>query len=104
MSIHYHVWFHFKSEIGDTVGLDIAARFLREVRDQGIHCELLKNSGTPPKSLLDRYHAFFVFDDQNQMDAVFGAKRRQGIHNGAHGELIRAVGAFHVEVFSRVED
>ncbi|GAB5559523.1 MAG: hypothetical protein SynsKO_11700 [Synoicihabitans sp.] len=104
MAIHYHVWFHFKPEIGDLAGLEIANRFLAEMRGRGVRSRLMKNRGDAAKSKLDRFHASFEFDTQEQMNAAFEKKTNEGIHTGPHGELIRAVGAFHVEVFDDLEN
>ncbi len=102
MVIHYHVWFHFKPEVGEDAGLEIVHRFLTEMKERGVQNQLMKNRADAAKSKLDRYHAWFEFADQTQMNAVLGEKAREGIQVGAHGELIRAVSSFHVEVFDNI--
>lgn len=102
MSLHYHVWFSFKPEVGDEAGLATAREFLAEVKAQGIRCQLLRNLAEADKSKLLPYHALFEFSDQAQMDATFAAKRTEGITVGPHGRLMKSVAAFHVEVFAEL--
>ena len=102
--IHYHVWFTFKPAVNESTGLAIAREFMAELQagTQVSRCSLLSNMGGPSKSRLPRYHAFFEFADDEQMEAAFAKKRTEGIHHGAHGKLIESVAEFHVEVFREI--
>lgn len=102
--IHYHVWFTLRPGVDEAAGLAAAAAFQAELSAAGrvARCTLTRNTAEPGKSLLPRYHALFEFADDAQMDATFAAQRTAGIHSGAHGELLRLVAEFKVEVFRSV--
>ena len=102
--IHYHVWFSLKPEISEETGLSFAREFITELTTQGKLARgiVLKNTGEAPKSRLLRYHALFEFSDDDQMNAAFADKRKEGIHAGPHGKLMKAVSEFRVEVFREV--
>ena len=99
--IHYHVWFSLKPEVSEAEGLQLARAFIDELKGKGVLSRgtVLKNTGSPPKSRLARYHALFEFADDAQMDSAFTGKRADGIHHGPHGRLLDSVAEFHVEVF-----
>ena len=44
-----------------------------------------------------RYLALIEFSDRDHFTAAFGQLRSDGIHHGAHGELMRMVSDFRVE-------
>jgi hypothetical protein len=102
--IHYHVWFSLKPEVSEVNGLRFAHAFIDELKGRGVLLRgaVLKNTGSPPKSRLARYHAMFEFRDDEQMASAFAGKRSEGIHHGPHGQLMEVVSEFHVEVFKEV--
>ena len=99
--IHYHVWFSLKPEVSEADGLSFAHAFIGELSTQGklVRGLVLKNTGEPPKTQLLRYHALFEFSSDEQMNAAFANKRKEGIHAGPHGKLMASVAEFRVEVF-----
>ena len=104
--LHYHVWFNLKAEILETEGLNTVKRFLKTLCTDGEarSFESLRNHGEPPGSKLPRYHALIKFNDQAHFTDAMKAQAGRGIHAGTHGEIIKDVTDFHVEIFSEITD
>lgn len=103
--IHYHVWFSLKPEVAETDALAHARAFIAELGEKGrlIRGTVLKNNGAPPHSSLPPYHLLFEFRDEAHMNAVIFGKREEGIHAGPHGQLIRSIADFRVEIFREIQ-
>lgn len=103
--IHYHVWFSLGAEVAESDVLAQAFAFIAELREQGLHIRgrVLKNDGTPLHSALPPYHVLFEFRDEAQMNVAISGKREEGIHVGPHGQLMRSVAEFRVEVFREID-
>lgn len=102
--IHYHIWFSLKEGVSEEATLATTRAFIQELTTAGNLARgmVLKNTGEAPKSRLLRYHGLFEFNDDDQMNAAFDGKRREGIHAGPHGKLMEAVAEFRVEIFREV--
>jgi hypothetical protein len=103
--LHYHVWFNLKAGVSEAEGLPILRRFLSELcsEREAVGFKLLRNQGGPPRSKLPRYHALVEFEDDVQLAAAMRQQAARGIHTGLHGEVVKVVTDFHVEIFSTWE-
>lgn len=102
--IHYHVWFSFKQEVPEQLGLGTVATFLSKLcrESQAVDFHLARNSGQPPRSKLLPYHAEIRFSDGAALGTAMKWQAQEGIHTGLHGQMLEVIDQFHVEVFSGI--
>jgi len=102
--IHYNIWFSFRGNVDEAEGLDIIHAFLSELYAAGrvAGFQLLKNSGDPAKTSMLPFQALIEFRDDAEFSAAFSAQAATGIHSGAHGRVMSAVGDFRIEVFKQI--
>jgi hypothetical protein len=99
--IHYNVWFALKDGTEEKSGLATVSRFLMGLCTGGevAAFRLLRNTGKAGHTKLPQYHAIVEFADLAAMSQAMGNQVARGIHNGAHGEIVKVVRDFRVEIF-----
>lgn len=102
--VHYHVWFNLKPGVSESAGLSIVSRYLVDLcaKAESAAFQLLKNSGSPPRSKLPQYHALVEFRDFEQLGSAMKNQEERGVHRGAHGRVVDVVCDFHVEIFTHL--
>jgi len=95
----YHFWFNIKPDASESGALAVARSFLTAQVESGqiAAFRLLRNTEERPNTILPRYLALIEFTDREHFSKAFSDLRGAGIHQGAHGELMRMVADFRVE-------
>lgn len=101
---HYHVWFSFKQDVPEQLGLGTVATFLSQLCKESLAVDfhLTRNNGQPPRSKLLPYHAEIRFSDGAALGTAMKWQAQEGIHAGLHGQMLEVIDQFHVEVFSGI--
>ena len=103
---HYHLWFNLKPDASEEEAIQVARTFLNEQVSTGqiSAFRLLRNADEPANVNLPRFLALIDFRDRHHFSTAFSALRRDGIHSGFHGELMRMVSDFRVEFMETLEE
>ncbi len=101
----YHLWFNLKPGALEAAAIQVARTFLNERVSTGqiSAFRLLRNADEPANVNLPRFLALIDFRDRQHFSTAFSGLRRDGIHTGFRGELMRMVSDFRVEFTETLE-
>jgi hypothetical protein len=99
-NFQYHFWFDLKPNVSEPTALEVARTFLNAqlTSHRILAFRLMRNSAVSPATALPQFLALIDFTDREQFSAAFSGLRTDGIHHGAHGELMSMVSNFRIEL------
>lgn len=103
--LHYNVHFDFREGVDERQGMNVVNAFLEDIcrAAEIAGFSLLINQGTAPRTKLQRYQALIEFRDSEHLSATMEKQAKRGVHAGAHGEVVKVVTNFHVEMFETID-
>lgn len=100
----YNVWFDFHPGTDEIAELEKTRHFMQDLQERGKIADflLMKNCAKGGKTRLSTYQVMVMFEDNVQFGLPFAEVGQIGIHKGNHGNMIKHVDDFIVEVFETI--